>query len=296
MILSETISCAVKFGEKKAIELLAKAGFDAIDYSMSGMKQYDCVLASDEYKPFVLDLCETARRNNVYFNQGHALTYIPHDDPEIAHKLLVERNIRAIEIAGLMCIKTWIVHPIGTGIHTGNEAQVFENNMKYYKTLLPYAEEWGVKICCENMWCGDKKRRVTRGSICSNPYEHVHYVDEINHELFAACIDVGHCSLSGREAQDCIRVLGGKRLQALHIHDNDYLDDMHTLPGLSEMNWDEITKALAEIDYQGDFTFETNHFFDSLLTVEETEVGLKLAELIGRKLIRKTEAYKKEIK
>lgn len=296
MILSETISCARKFGDMKAIELLAEAGFDAIDYSMSVMRQYDCVLASDEYKGYVGELCETAKRNNIYFNQGHALTHIPHDDPDIAHKLLVERNVRAIEIAGLMGIKTLIVHPIGTGIHTGNEAQVFENNVKYYKTLLPYAEEYGVKICCENMWCGDKKRGVTRGSICSNPYEHAYYVDEINNDMFVACLDVGHSSLSGREAQDCIRVLGGKRLGALHIHDNDYRDDMHTLPGLSEMNWEEITKALAEIDYQGDFTFETNHFFDALCTVEETRAGLKLAELIGRKLIGKIENYKSEMK
>ncbi len=291
MILSQTINCASKFGDIKAIELIAQAGFDAIDYSMSKLKQDDSILNSAEYKKYISALCKTAERNDIYFNQGHAVSYIYNEDAETAYNLLVQRNIRALEIAGLMGIKTLIVHPIGTGKYIGHEEEVFYNNMKYYKTLLPYAEEAGVKIACENMWCGDKKRGVTRGSICSNPYEHARYVDEINNEMFVACIDVGHCSLSGREAQDCIRVLGN-RLQALHIHDNDYKDDMHTLPGLSEMNWEEITKALADIDYKGDFTFETNHFFDSLNTIEETQVGLKLAELIGRKLINKIENYK----
>jgi sugar phosphate isomerase/epimerase len=109
--------------------------------------------------------------------------------------------------------------------------------------------------------------------------------------MIVACLDVGHSSIAGREAQDCIRVLG-KRLGALHIHDNDYLDDTHTLPGLSEMNWEEITRALADIGYEGDFTLETDHFFDSLCTVEETECGLKLAALIGRKMINKIESCK----
>lgn len=291
MILSQTIACASKFGELKAVEMLAQAGFDAIDFTMSGMKKDDYILNSDEYKKYASQLCEAAKRNNIYFNQGHAVSYIYNKDAETAYKLLVLRNIRALEIAGLMGIKTLIVHPIESGNYIGREGYVFEQNMKYYKTLLPYAEEFGVKIACENMWCGDKKRGVTRGSVCSNPYEHAHYVDAMESDMFVACLDVGHSSLAGREAQDCIRVLGS-RLQALHIHDNDYKDDMHTLPGLSEMNWDEITKALADINYQGDFTFETDHFFDSLGSIEETEAGLKLSALIGRKMIKKIEAAK----
>lgn len=292
MILSQTTTCASKFGDVKAVEMIAKAGFDAIDFSMSRGLADGKILASDNYKEYVKELIEAAKKNNVFFNQGHAITYIPHEDKETGYKLLAERNKRALEIAGMMGITTLIVHPIETGNYIGREQEVFHRNMEYYNELLPYAEQYNVKIAVENMWCGDKKRGVTRGSVCSNPYEHARYVDEMNSEFFVACIDVGHCSLAGREAEDCIRVLGD-RLLALHIHDNDYKDDMHTLPGLSEMNWNEITKALADINYKGDFTLETDHFFDSLLTEEETEVGLKLAELTGRKMIKKIESYKK---
>ena len=116
-------------------------------------------------------------------------------------------------------------------------------------------------------------------------------VEDLQTKQNLACLDLGHSSIAGREAQDCIKVLG-KRLGALHVHDNDYLDDMHTLPGLSEMNWEEITKALADVDYEGDFTLETDHFFDSLFTMEETKCGLRLAALIGRKMINKIEGYK----
>lgn len=292
MILSQTTTCAVKFGDEKAIELIAKAGFDAVDFSMNDLQNDNSVLLSANFKSYIEMLCDVAKRNDVFFNQGHALSYVYHEDKEIARRLLIERNIRALEIAGLMGIKTLVIHPVESGDYIGREQYVFEENVKYFKALLPYAHKYGVKLACENMWCSDKKKGVRTGSVCSNPYEHAYYVDAVADEMLVACLDVGHSSIAGRQAQDCIRVLG-KRLGALHIHDNDYLDDMHTLPGLSEMNWDEITKALAQVDYQGDFTLETDHFFDSLFTVEETECGLKLAALIGRKLINKIEEYSK---
>ena len=291
MILSQTTTCAVKFGDEKAIELIAKAGFDAVDFSMNDLQNDNSVLLSANFKSYIEMLCDVAKRNDVFFNQGHALSYVYHEDKEIARRLLIERNIRALEIAGLMGIKILVIHPVESGDYIGREQYVFEENVKYFKALLPYAHKYGVKLACENMWCSNKKKGVRTGSVCSNPYEHAYYVDAVADEMLVACLDVGHSSIAGRQAQDCIRVLG-KRLGALHIHDNDYLDDMHTLPGLSEMNWDEITKALAQVDYQGDFTLETDHFFDSLCTVEETECGLKLAALIGRKLINKIEQYK----
>ena len=291
MVLSQTICCAHKFGDKKAIEMLAKAGYDAVDYNLANIVCNKNLQSIDLYKKYIIELLETARKNGVYFNQGHAVTYVPCDDVKEKYALLLEANKKSIEVSSLLGIKTLVVHPIDTGAFRGREQEVFEKNMVYFKNLLPYAEKYGVKLAVENMWCGDKRKGIRTGSVCSNPFEHARYVDEMNSDTFVACLDVGHSSIAGREAQDCIKVLGN-RLQALHIHDNDYLDDMHTLPGLSEMNWDEIVKALARIDYKGDFTLETDHFFDSLDSVEECECGLNLSVLIGRKLIKKFYEYK----
>ncbi len=291
MILSQTTDCVSKFGDEKAIEMLAKAGFDAIDYNMADLKNDTSVFNSSNYKEYAQALREYAEKNNVIFNQAHALTGINHKNPQTVYNQLVQRNARALEIASIMGIKTMVVHPLETGNYVGNEDFVFEKNMKYFKELLPYAEKYGVKLACENMWYYDKKRGIRTGSVCSNPYEHAYYVDQMDSQMFVACLDLGHTAIAGREPQDSIRVLGD-RLQALHIHDNDYLDDMHTLPGLSEMNWNAIVKALADVNYSGDFTFETEHFFDSLESEEEVHTGLKLAELIGRKLIRQIKSLK----
>ena len=293
MILSQTTDCVSKFGDIKAIEMLGKAGFDAIDFNMLSLNNASSLLTTPNYKAYIDTLCKCAEKNNIIFNQAHGLTGVNHPDATTAYNLLVQRNIRALEIASIMGIKTMIVHPLDTVNYIGNEALCFEKNINYFRALLPFAEKYGVKLACENMWYYDKKRGVRTGSVCSNPFEHAYYVDEMNSEMFVACLDVGHTSIAGREPQDSIRVLGN-RLQAVHIHDNDYLDDMHTLPGLSELNWTEIMKALADVDYSGDFTFETEHFFDSLESEEEVQTGLKLAELIGRKLIRQFENFKKQ--
>jgi hypothetical protein len=65
MILSQTISCASRFGDERAIELLAEAGYDAIDYSFLTMTDDNHILNSDEYKDYALALVNKAKENNV---------------------------------------------------------------------------------------------------------------------------------------------------------------------------------------------------------------------------------------
>ena len=103
-------------------------------------------------------------------------------------------------------------------------------------------------------------------------------------------LDTGHCGLIGQKTADAVRALGG-RLGALHVHDNNYIADNHTLPYLGKLNWDEILKALAEINYSGDFTFEAMCFLygfdkDFMPTV------LKFMHDTGRYMIEKIQKYK----
>lgn len=294
MLLVQTSACAKGFGDFEAIRLLAQAGYDAVDYSMSALKNDDHILNSDEYKNYAKLLVEQAKRNNIIFTQAHAVYGLDVQDEQTAYDLYVKKNTRVLEVASLLGIDIAVFHPFFPKRYLGNEEYVYHANIRYFKEMINRAEKFGVKIAVENMWTSDKRVGVIRGSACSNPYEHAYYVDSIGSDMFVACLDVGHTSLAGREAQDSIRVLG-KRLQALHIHDNDYIDDMHTLPGLSEMNWDEITKALADIKYSGNFTLETDCFFDSFQGDYEVETAaLKLSEIIGRRLIGKIEYYSKQ--
>ena len=89
-------------------------------------------------------------------------------------------------------------------------------------------------------------------AVCSDPYETVHYIDELNkladERLFGFCLDVGHATLLGKDLYRFISILGD-RLQVLHVHDNNGLQDEHLFPYMGITNWDRFCRALGEYNY-----------------------------------------------
>ena len=78
--------------------------------------------------------------------------------------------------------------------------------------------------------------------------------------------------------------------QDLHIHDVDYLHDNHTLPFMQKLPWESITAALAEIGYEGDFTYEANCFLQNL-PAQLLEPACTFMAQTGRYLISRIEAH-----
>lgn len=92
MILSSTTnSLDGKFGYERAIDILANAGFDAIDISLTKMGQEDCPFNGEDYKEFAAHLVEVAKKKGVYFNQAHAYyhsSYLDEKKPSLPMKRL----------------------------------------------------------------------------------------------------------------------------------------------------------------------------------------------------------------
>lgn len=295
MLLTEqTEQLGYFYGDKKAIEMIADAGFDSIDYSMFCMSDDSHILNTDEYKKYALSLKEAADKRGIPFTQAHAPFSFPLDKGEDEFlKVANKKVLRAMEVASILGAEIIVVHPIHFRPYYRNKDFLKEFNINYYKSLIPYCEEFGIKVACENMWQYNHKRHSITDSVCSQPEEFCEYLDEIGSEFIVGCLDLGHCSLTNIEAQDALRKMGAKRVRALHVHDNDYLDDCHALPGYGEMNWDEITKALADINYAGNFTFEADNFIkDAGKDLEISEYALKIMQKKGRILISQIESYK----
>ena len=72
------------------------------------------------------------------------------------------------------------------------------------------------------------------------------------------------------------------------VHDTNFKEDNHTLPYTLKINWAEVVKALGEIGYEGDFTFESffSHMFPKELSLEaetfQCKVGKHLASEIEK--------------
>ena len=260
ILASQNDQLSAALGHEATIDIMKEAGYDAIDMSLFSMSNDNDIFNSDAYKSRTLELAAYAKQKGIYFNQSHVPFTFRWSNPNEYEERCFPRQIRGLEITALLGAKIAIVHPMHHCEYKGNEEALFEQNMKFYRDLLPYAKEFDVKIALENMWQIDKKRKYISEDVCSRATEFARYIDALDDEHFVACLDLGHCGLIGEEAEDAIRILGHDRLKALHVHDNDYRNDMHTLPFLQNMNWDAIMKALADIRYDGDFTFEADNF------------------------------------
>ena len=153
----------------------------------------------------------------------------------------------------------------------------------------------GVKVAVENMFQRDDRRGHIIHDTCSRAEEFIRYVDTLDSEYVVACLDVGHVGLPVQEdeAWDFVYKLGHDRLKALHIHDNDYKNDQHGLPYTGRINWDQVTKALGQIDYTGDFTYELS--MTNMIGQMDPALypsALRYIHDIGRALVKKTDEYR----
>ena len=231
--------------------MLIDAGFPALDLSFS--RDYSFALG-DDYKEVAARVRALAESRGALFNQAHA----PYRGGYELYSTRTRKELpRIIEFAGLVGARNIVVHPLIKYHHFGKEEEHFEMNMEFYSSLAPYAKAAGVRIAIENMWNNHPVTGRIEDSVCADPRELSRYYDELSDpEAFTVCLDIGHVALCGREPADAIRILGGERLGALHVHDNDYIEDLHTLPGMAKINFDSVCRALADVGYNGDFTLE----------------------------------------
>lgn len=252
-LVTQTEVLSERFGDEEAVKIICESGFDGIDFSMFCMSEDDNLLNTPSYKEHIKEVKKIAESYSVSFEQSHApFPPVRENDAEYTVKTM-DKVKRALEIAGVLDAKICVVHPC---VFSENQ---FERNMEMYHTLEPYARDYGVKIALENMWGWDDKLDRIVPNVCSTAEDFNRYVDAVNPEIFTACLDLGHCGLVGEDCASMIRDMGS-RLGCLHIHDNDHIHDSHTLPYLSKMDWDSILKALADINYSGNFTYEADSF------------------------------------
>lgn len=270
-ISTEIDSVAKLCCEEKAVEYIAKAGFDAWDFSMFDMCKFDWgkglpihtghPLSGTEYIQFARQLKKIGLDNGIICNQSHAP--FPVDCPEI-HSYLKRAIECTAEAGGNICI-----------IHPDNNKSPQEN-AEMYLELLPFAKSCGVKIATENMWNWDKEKDQAAPAACSDPENFNAHLDAVNDDYLVACLDIGHAEMRGCNTSAVEMILAlGSRLQALHIHDNDRWHDSHQIPFSMEIDFDAMVKALKQINYQGYLTLEAAYYLPRNYTSDNVFEGLQ---------------------
>lgn len=286
---TEINSAAKIIGEEKAVEYIAKAGFDAWDFSMFKMCRYDYKtkkildsdhpLAGKDYLKFARRLRQIGLDNGIECNQSHAP--FPTYSPEVRSYYK-----RAIECTAEAGGKICIIHP--------DNYKNAEQNAEIYFELLPFAKSCGVKIATENMWNWNDELNQAAPAACSHHDDFVKHIDTVNDEYFTACLDIGHAEMRGlnTSAVQMIKALG-HRLGALHVHDNNLHDDSHQIPFTMNIDFDAVVKALKEVDYKGDMTLESDAYLHYFCKDDHDKVfeGIKNLADTAKKLVEMFKTY-----
>lgn len=274
----ESYTLSTKFGDFKAFEMIKDAGFDCVDYSYYWENERDEVLG-DNYKNYAQKLRKALDEIGLECNQAHAPFSLPYGAKfDVSEKKYLQL-VHSIESASILGAKNIIVH----SITVPEDVDFMKYNIKYYKSLVPYCEKFGINVAVENLFRGDAKRKCYIGKLGS-PAKLNAIIEEINSPYIVACVDIGHASLTGYEPEKFIEKMNPDFLKALHVQDTDYLSDTHTLPYLGKLDWEKIMLSLKNIGYKGDFTFELTNYMSSF-PKELTFDAMKLAVSVGRHLI-----------
>lgn len=264
--------------DKQAITLIKQAGFDGYDFSLCNMyREENNPLGKNDYLTYAHSLRAYADEIDIPCLQAHAPFGYLKDEKAAADSLT--GLFRSIEIASVLGCPVLVVHP-------GNNFTAQQNYDYIYSKILPFAKQANVKIATENMWnLGSDTYSVP--AACGTAENFIAHVDIADDPYMVACLDIGHAHMEkAAGAPSMIKALGKERLRAVHIHDNDLCHDNHTLPFLGRIDWYAVIDALKEINYQGNFTFETDYYTPSFPD-ELLPDALKLMERVGRWFIKK---------
>lgn len=243
----------------------------------------------DELYAYFTPLKQAVENAGLVFSQMHAAfpIYVPDNEPVTEYMCMsVEKSLA---VAAFFNCPALVVHPWST--RKGKEMER-EVNLNLYRRFIPFARQYGVKVCLENMFNVLHGNRI-EGS-CSTAEDACWYIDKLNEEagedLFGFCFDIGHATVLHRDTRAFVQTLG-HRLTCLHLHDNNGDADLHVMPftqlpvrGValkSATDWEGLFKGLREIGYKGNLSFEASKSF-SVFPEETHPELLSLYSAIGR--------------
>lgn len=148
----------------------------------------------------------------------------------------------------------------------GND-KIIPDSLVVYKHLAEEAAKRGIKVTIETA-CSELY------SVNLKPELIIDFINDVGADNMGICIDAGHCHLNGLDTAEIVRKCGDYFLET-HFHDNFGVKDRHNPVGIGTLNWLQIIKAMDEISYQGEITFEQGDYVTNyknwMLFIEQVE-------------------------
>lgn len=241
-----------------SIRACGAAGYRYLDANLCSAGRRGQPLSKEGWEDWAKGCRELADSLGIVFTQAHGYFPLGKDvgadgrehDAEYCEEMM-RRSVLAAEILGAPWM---VVHPFNVQTESGYSSR------KSYQDNKQYFAKWGEKFAAHHVNMAIENMSMYGGKVRYGavPDELLELVDGIGSPNVGICVDTGHAHLSGFDAADYIRLVG-KHLHATHIADNHQNLDEHFAPFNGTIDWKSVMKALSEIGYEDDFSFEIHH-------------------------------------
>jgi sugar phosphate isomerase/epimerase len=253
MKLGSTIDLFSRYGEQR-YEKMKQYGYSHLDFNLANTDSAYYSASEDEVKAMLKAEIDLAAASGVTIWQTHGPWRWPSkDDTEEDRAERMEKMKKSIHLTSLIGCKYWIVHPIMPhAIYERKDPEksksTWDINRTFMRELIRVAHEENVVICFENM----PMPEFSLGKV----EDIIKFVKEMDDPNFKICLDTGHAAVTKESVGDAVRAIGKDLLATLHVHDNNGIHDQHRLPYFGVIDWDDVTRALLEIGFDGVFNYE----------------------------------------
>ena len=235
--------------QTEAMGYIRQAGFRYLDYNFGLDYCSRGGIYGEDLCGYLDGVMTCAEKLGVRFVQAHAPMGKPIAQDNAA---FIADTARCIEACGRLGIPNLVVH---SGYESGlSREQTFERNKAFFAPLLACAEQYDVNILVENF----NKMHVEGLYWIDNAPDLSAFIAYVDHPRLHAVWDTGHGNMQEMPQDEALRLLG-TQVYALHVQDNMGDNDTHMAPFFGTLNLDSLMHGLAEIGYQGYFTFESGN-------------------------------------
>lgn len=248
------------YGEKdyytieQSIDSCVLAGYKVMDMNFHSMSR-NGILTREDWLDWVKRIKDYSDRKGVEYSQSHIYFYNPCEDGITDGEFREELTRRSIIASGILGVKWAVMHPPTVKDDEWyNREKSLRYNLDWFSRWGELARKHNVGIAIENM-IGPKRG----GRFAISSEDLIELVDTIKDKNIGICWDFGHANLRGVNQVAALKNIG-KRLKATHVNDNFGETDQHFAPYFGTIEWEPIMHTLAEIGYEGDFTFEIHNF------------------------------------
>lgn len=245
----------------ESIRVCGEAGYRYLDANFCGQCRRGrpvAAMTEDNWAEHAAHWRRIGDEMGVQFKQAHAFFSISGPvtmDTFPGGEFGEEMMRRSVLAAQIMGVEWMVVHPVCV-VADGrlDDDAAYRYNLAYFRRWHKFWRAHGIGMAIENMFNG-----ANHPNTWGNIDLLIRLVDELNEPDIGVCLDTGHAWITGYKPADCVRRIGA-RLRATHIAENHGQGkDEHVAPFMGTIDWAETVRALREINYGHDFSFEVQN-------------------------------------